>query len=92
MNTTIEIGMDNKLIPCVTKCHLDRFTVITDYYTLDGKKIMLQVIRDSISYYPEFHYMEFPDTLQPKVLKGSIVSPSILGKGYSGHDFKMMLQ
>ena len=90
MKTVLYIGMTNQPVEVITKTYMgSNYKVITDYFTLDGKKLMLEAVKDSTAYYPAFNYSSYANNVLPIIKAGTVVSPSVLGNGYSCHDFKL---
>jgi hypothetical protein len=92
MQTVLYYGMNNKPIEVFKQQHINnRYQTVTEYYTLDGKKVMFQAINNAIAYNLPYNYKQYPNHSIPIIHAGSIVSPDIINKGYSSHNFDIVL-
>lgn len=91
MKTILYIGMDNNPIEIEIKYTIKNYELIETYFTLDGKKFMLKAINNAYAYHNPSNYMQYIKNSQTAIEKGSIVSPSVINKGYSCHDFEIVI-
>jgi len=91
MKTVLYIGMDNKPIEVETKCTIRNYQPITEYFTLDGKRVMLKAIKNACSYAEPYNHKQYPFLTKPIIKQNAIVSPSIIDNGYSCHDFEIVI-
>jgi tricorn protease-like protein len=92
MKIVLYYGMENKSIEVFTQQYINnRYQVITDYYTLDGKKLMFQAQSNVYGYDPPHDYKQYINYSLPIIQKGSIVSPNVIMRGYSSHNFDIVV-
>jgi hypothetical protein len=92
MKTVLYIGMENKPIEVETRQHINnRYQVETDYYNMEGNRIMLQAQNDIIAHDPPCDFMQYPNYSKPIIKTGSIVSPAMINNGYSCHNFSIII-
>jgi len=93
METTLYIGMENKPITAIVSHKLSsNYTVRKDYFTPEGKRIMLKAERECIAYYPANEHMMYPNRNYKPLPAGNLYSPQVLERGYDPHSFSIVLR
>ena len=91
MKTILYVGMENKPYEVDTMVYVnERYLPVTLYY-IDGKKVMLKANRSALAYSPAHDNMQYPNHNLPIIQAGKVVSPEVLDKGYSSHDFELII-